>query len=151
MSTFPDVEIWCREVSGGGSVPPADITVAGFRALFPEFAQNTDAQVQGALDQAVAEVNPGQWAMEMYPYAVYYLAAHYLFLYNKRQAIAGGGSGTPGTGGTAATAISKKVGDVSVSYSESLLLKQLDNPYLLSPYGIWYYEHLLPGMGAIAV
>jgi hypothetical protein len=121
-------------------------TVAGFRELFPEFAANTDEQVQAQMNLALAVVNECAWAPELYDYAVYYLTAHYLWLYNLRVADPDAWQKL-----TTGSAIMKKVGDVQVQKSEQLLLKAIDNPYLLTPYGIWYYENLAPAIGAWVV
>ena len=127
-------------------------TVQGFRTLFPEFAANTDAQVQMQMDLALAEVNPELWDEALYDYAVYYLTAHYLCLYDWRVGIVVPGLPKPAEYATGVGAkIMKKVGDVQVQYSAEMLAKALDNPYLWTPYGLWYWDHIGPYLGAIAV
>lgn len=127
-------------------------TVQGFRTLFPEFAANTDPQVQMHLDLALAEVNAEVWDEALYDYAVYYLAAHYLLQYDWRNGIVVPGQPKPSWWNSGIAAMtSKKVGDVSVTYSEQMLAQGLDNPYLWTPYGLWYWQHLDPYVGAVAV
>lgn len=86
------------------------VSVSGFRARFPEFAEADfpDARVDLALEDAALQINAGVWRGKA-DLGMYYLAAHTL-------AIEGAAFG--GTGGSvpAGPVASETVGDVSRSF-----------------------------------
>jgi hypothetical protein len=129
------------------------VTVADFRARFPEFEANPDAQVQTALDDAKPWNGFGAWA-GFYVQGVCTLAAHILALANQRAA--GNGAGSKPTGiirqktGQKAGALSNSFGNwtgYSSGGSSSI-------PAWLAQtgYGVeWYGMARVRGMGAAVV
>jgi len=86
------------------------ITVEKFRELFPEFSPPlppvaTDEQIQMYLDIAETFIDESQWCGN-YENAIYFLAAHYLFILV-----------SPSSNISSGPVSSKSFGDVSISYS----------------------------------
>jgi hypothetical protein len=110
-------------------------TVSGFRTRFPEFSNATtypDPRVQLFLDDAVLCVSETVYK-QFTDLAVYYLAAHELFLATKTSDASGGGAQNIGP------VSSKSAGQVSVSRAVgSLDLKDSDSYYLQTIYGQKY-------------
>ncbi len=57
-----------------------EVNLPAFRARFPEFVNVKDADVQAALDDALAEIEEPRWSAKDYPRAVFFFAAHHLAL-----------------------------------------------------------------------
>jgi hypothetical protein len=129
------------------------VTVADFRARFPEFAANSDEQVQTALDDAKPWNGIAAWGT-FYTQGVCTLAAHTLAVSNQRAA--GNGSGAKPTGiirqktGSRAGALSNSFGNwtgYSSGGSSSI-------PAWLAQtgYGVeWYGMARIRGIGALVV
>ena len=86
------------------------VTPAEFKVRYPEFDSVDDARVQLFLDDATLEMSVDVWG-DLYDRGQGALAAHYLAI--GIQSEAGGG------GGSTAEVTSKKIGDVSYTYSTS--------------------------------
>lgn len=75
-------------------------TVVDFKARFPEFADTAPETITAFMNAATLWVDES-WFERDYPYAIIYLAAHYLQMYQDALASGAiGGSGGGGTGGT---------------------------------------------------
>jgi hypothetical protein len=89
------------------------VTVADFRARFPEFESNSDAQIQTALDDALPWNGYAAWG-QTYIKGVCTLAAHFLAVANQRARKTGGGAAATGI----STFVSgRKAGALSTNYS----------------------------------
>jgi len=122
------------------------ITIAGFRAIFPQFSAVPDSTVQFYLDLAVKQVGKARWeACNLYEEGVYWLAAHYIQL--SIDAENGGGT-------VSGPASSKRVGDVQVSYQTFNIdgMTTLDMFYESTIYGRTFLAWMrLVGVGAVVV
>ena len=125
------------------------VTVEDFRARFPEFATNDDAQIQTALDDALPWNGFAAWG-PTYVKGVCTLAAHFLAVANQR-------ARKPGGGGAGATGIStfisgRKAGALSTNYSTVGAAAGSGNVptwLALTSYGTeWYSMARIRGMGA---
>lgn len=110
------------------------MTPSEFKVIYPEFASVPDAEVQAQLDKSDEYFNVclwGGWLSE----GISNLVAHWLTLaeYRKKLAAAGGN-------GMASAGLSKKVGDLSITNSEALLLSRQSNPYMSTTYGQEYWR-----------
>jgi hypothetical protein len=86
-------------------VPTAD----DLKSRFPEFADVADATIDPFIQAALLWVDES-WFERDYPYAIIYLAAHYLTMYQR--ALAAGATGGGGGGGTGETAVQTYVSDI---------------------------------------
>jgi hypothetical protein len=129
------------------------VTVEDFRARFPEFSLNDDAQVQTALDDALPWNGYAAWG-KTYVKGVCTLAAHFLAVANQRRRGAGG------NGAAAATGIStfvsgRKAGALSTNYSTvgaAAGSGSVPTFLALTSYGQeWYSMARIRGMGAVAL
>lgn len=121
------------------------VTLAGFRARFPEFATAADATVLLCLDDAALEVAAGAWGT-LYERGSYYHAAHFLAL-----RIAATTGAIPG-GGVPGDVASRAVGDVSVSFVRSAPGSASDSSFIRTAYGTEYLRMLRrAGHGAVLV
>lgn len=73
-------------------------TPANVKARFPEFVDVADETIQPFIDAAGIWVDTFMWTETDYYYAIVYLTAHYLALY-QRAIFASSTGGTGGTGG----------------------------------------------------
>lgn len=123
------------------------LTPADFKTRYPEFASVDNARVQTMLDEAQLEVGEGPWGL-FYEKGVFLLTAHLLVIDARRQA-AGGGGGSSSEG----QVVSRKVGDVSVTFgTQAQSANGSDQWYLSSSYGAEYLRlKKRKGMGMIAV
>jgi hypothetical protein len=83
------------------------VTPADIKALFPEFASESDLRIQLFLDQAAFSVNASVWGNKA-DFAIQYLTGHLLTVANR------GGSGAAGP------VTSEKVGDLQRSYANNV-------------------------------
>ena len=119
-----------------------DITVEQFRELLPAFSDSTvypDDEIQSFINLAVVNFNGCFWGSRLQVGEAMWVA-HWL-------TIAGSSSNMPATIPMPSFAISKKVGDTSITYSDKILEQQMQNPYLRTPYGQQYWfmvQHLGP-------
>ncbi|MEX3929748.1 DUF4054 domain-containing protein [Paraburkholderia sp. BR10936] len=133
-----------------------EVTVAEFRARFPEFESNSDEQVTAALEDALPWNGYSRWESK-YVQGVCTLAAHLLALANQRAqsaSAAGGGVAT----GIFRFALSRRAGALSITYgttgSSSTTGGPGQVPYFLSltTYGIeWWSMARIVGMGAVVL
>jgi hypothetical protein len=134
-----------------GTTMTGDITVDQFRALVPAFSdpdQYPDATIQQYINLCPIQFNQCIWGSKLIFGEAMWIA-HWMTLYG-----AGNGTGPPiAVGAMSSYATSKKVGDTSVSYSEGVMEKMFDNPYLLTPYGreYWFMVTHLAGIGLMIV
>lgn len=127
------------------------ITVAQFRANFPEFADVSvypDAQVQFWLDYAYTRLNPHAWADSL-DYGVQLFVAHYLTLAQRN--IASAASGNAGTSGMVTGLLTqKKVDKVSLNFDTSAVTNAGAGSYNSTTYGVLYWELMqMAGMGVV--
>lgn len=101
------------------TVPVADDVLA----IAPELNCETQATINLFLEMAELRINATVWG-KFYKAGVSYLAAHLITLKNRR--------------GTAGGAITLKVGDVEVQYSDLMRDKKMDLAYLQTSYGLEY-------------
>lgn len=124
------------------------VTVEDFRARFPEFATNDDAQIQTALNDALPWNGFASWG-KTYVKGVCTLAAHFLAVSNQRARKAGGGAAATGI----STFVSgRKAGALSTNYSTVGAAGSGDSTpgfLALTSYGQeWYAMARIRGMGA---
>ena len=124
------------------------VTVADFRARFPEFATNDDAQIQTALDDARPWNGHSFWG-KTWVKGVCTLAAHFLAVANQRARKAGGGLAATGI----STFVSgRKAGALSTTYATVGTAASAGNIpgfLALTSYGQeWYSMARIRGMGA---
>ena len=124
------------------------VTVADFRARFPEFETNDDAQIQTALDDALPWNGFTSWG-KTYVKGVCTLAAHFLAVANQRARKAGGGSAAVGV----STFVSgRRAGALSTTYSTvgaAAGSGSVPTFLALTSYGLeWYSMARIRGMGA---
>ncbi|MEX3859642.1 DUF4054 domain-containing protein [Paraburkholderia sp. BR10923] len=132
------------------------VTVEDFRARFPEFAENSDEQVQAALDDALPWNGFSPWGKK-YVQGVTTLAAHLLALSNMRAQSATDAGGGMATGIFRYT-LSRRAGALAVTYGAvgagSSSGGAGDVPYFLglTTYGIqWWSMARIVGMGALVL
>lgn len=126
------------------------VTVASFRADFPEFADATrypDTRVQFWLTLAYKRLNVVRWA-DLLDYGVELFTAHNLALAPRLGA--GGSAGAPGL--TTGLQTSKSVGSVSVSYDVSTGVVEGGGNWNLTAYGVqWLQLAGIVGAGPLQV
>lgn len=121
------------------------MTPAEFKVIFPAFEGENDARVQYVLDSAAAFLDESRWG-DLYTQGLANYAAHLLTMLAVAAVAVGG------VAGISDIAMTKKVGDVSVTKSELMLQAQAKNPLLRTFYGQEYVRMVrLVGMGAVVV
>lgn len=130
------------------------ITVAEFKARFPEFTDSDD-RIQLFINDATPFFDLCRWG-NFYAVGFANFVAHNLALSNQRiaDAAASGVSGGASLNSQAIT--SERVGDVAVTYGSNTSgngrTNVMDNPYMKTTYGQVYYKYVrLAGLGAVAV
>ena len=119
------------------------ITIAGFRARYPQFDSVSDATVQAYLDDAVLRVDEGVWG-DHYETGVYALACHEMTL----QGLGDQPAGAPPAGNVT----SLKDGAVAVTFKQSTNETIGDDYYNQTPCGQKYLSlQRLMGMGIVVV
>lgn len=111
------------------------VSVAGFKTRFPEFSSVTDVRIQAFLDDATLILSPCAFG-DLYDLAVYYYAAHKLYMADLQ---ASSGSGSGGNGGFGVKK-RKKVGKLEVEYDTSGFSEALLNDFLRTQYGRDYLD-----------
>lgn len=121
------------------------MTPSTFKALFPEFASDSDTTVKTFIDLADPYFNATRWG-DFLTEGMACFVAH-------RMAIAAqSASDTAHTGATSLPMVRRKVGDVEAQTSEAILVKSIDNPYLSTSYGRRYWELVqMIGTGMVVV
>lgn len=109
------------------------ITAAEFKIRFPEFVSVADVRVTTMITRAGLQVLEGTWET-LYNEGLYYLTAHYL--YRAEQTAAG--ALTP-----SGALVSKSVGDVSLSFSNSTSLDKVEDFYNSTSYGAEFYTLMM--------
>lgn len=127
------------------------VTIADFRARFPEFATNDDAQIQTALDDARPWNGHSFWG-KTWVKGVCTLAAHFLAVANQRARKAGGGLAATGistfVSGRKAGALSTTYGTVGAAAGAG----NIPGFLALTSYGQeWYSMARIRGMGAMVL
>lgn len=125
------------------------MTVAEFRARYPEFASSVtypDVTVQEWLDTAASFLVPARWGTSL-SLGIGLFTAHYLAL-GRQSALSEGSGAAPGV--SSGMVASKSLGGASVSY-ESLLGQFKDaGAWALTTYGRQYWTLVrLVGMGGM--
>lgn len=121
------------------------MTPAEFKLRFPEFTATADERVQLFIDRSDPFFDQARWG-DFYTEGVGYWVAHGLTL-------SASATSTSGTGMGHQNAVTgKKVGEVQINKSVTLVQAGMDNPYMRTGYG---QEFLLlrkmVGVGALAV
>jgi len=113
-----------------------------FRLWFPKFASESDDRIAFCLRRAEPHLDSELWG-DVYAEGLASLAAHYLATSGKN---AGNDAGGP------VSALSKSVGDVTISRSFAVSSKAGDDPLMETAYGRAYRALARQvGMGAFAV
>lgn len=121
------------------------MTPSMFKALFPEFASDSDATVQAFIDLSAPYFNAERWG-DFLNEGIACFIAHRMAL--AAQTV----SDTSHKGSASLPLVRRKVGDVEAQMSESVLLKSVDNPYLSTSYGRRYWQLVqLIGTGMMVV
>lgn len=116
------------------------MTPTEFKAIFPAFASESDERIQVQLNLADPSFDVARWG-GFYTLGLANYVAHQLTV----GSVVSNGSRQEGV-------ISKKVGEVQVTKSEAILLKQMSNPFNRTHYGQEYLAlSRRVGMGAITV
>jgi hypothetical protein len=113
------------------------MTIAEFKAYFPEFNSTDDTQIQRALDIALATTSESVLGSN-FELGLKYLTAHFVTINSKQ--FAGNGSNTRSIS-------SKSVDGVSLSYGDSLNNDTLNGMLNTTSYG-QMYNRLTLGYGA---
>jgi hypothetical protein len=125
------------------------VTIAQFRAAFPEFASTAnypDAQVQFWLDVAAKLLNVDRW-YDLFDQGAMLFSAHHLVI-ARRDQLAGSSGGMPGA--IQGAVASKSVDKVSVSYQNDSSLYQDAGFWNLTSYGLQYWNLVrMVGAGGI--
>lgn len=123
-----------------GPVPSISVTVAQFRAQFPEFSYVTDAVIQNWITKATPFFDPIRWD-DLLNLGVMYWVAHQITL-------ATANATQPLTDDSTM----QKAGDVSYQRDSRLVNAQAEDPYMRTTYGQMYrYYMRYVGAGAIAL
>lgn len=101
-----------------------EINPTNFKEVFPEFASQSEARVQYFLDSAVEQISEAIFE-KSYQRAVFFLAAHDLTMSDPSKA-------------EKPQVTSEKVGDVSVTYSAGYVVKDADNYFKQTQYGLQF-------------
>lgn len=121
------------------------MTPAELKIIFPQFDGEMDERIQYVLDSAAPHFDVVRWG-DFYTQGLANFTAHTLTMTAVAVVAVGG------VAGGADIATVKKVGDVSVSKSEMMLMEQSKNPFLRTIYGQEYSRlRRLVGMGAVTV
>jgi hypothetical protein len=118
------------------------LTVADFRAIFPEFTVEAypDTQVQFWLDSAANALNPRVWGARLNEGIALYVA-HMLAVNTLKRRLASGGSGAtlPGVPGLATGLVAaKSVGGASITYNTEVGQLADGGAFNLTTYGQEY-------------
>ncbi len=121
------------------------MTPAEFKLQFPEFVAVADERVQLYITRSDPYFDVARWG-DFYTEGVGYWVAHSLTL-------SASPTSTSGTGmGHQNTVTGKKVGEVQVNKSVTLVQVGMDNPYMRTGYGQEFLRlRKMVGIGALAV
>lgn len=123
------------------------VTLASFRAAFPEFASYPDGTVTYNLGLAGRLLSPVRWG-ELYDDGVQFVTAHNLALSPVSATVAG--SGGAAIGAPMGIVSAKSVGPISKTIDTSIGLEDGAGLYGATSYGRRYYQLLtLIGAGGI--
>ena len=120
------------------------LDVAGFRAIFPEFADTTatpDTLISFNLALAYDSLNPIVWGARLDAGAAYY-AAHYVALALQRAAALKAGASPGMVGAISGVVTSKSVGSVSKSMDVSMGQTDGGGSFNTTTYGREYLDLL---------
>lgn len=123
------------------------ITVQQFRALLPAFADTEkypDWMIEMQIMAAECKFNPCVWGCQLFLGEAYWIAHNLLVNEMLEQSPLGASS----------FALSKRVGDTAVTYSESMVLKLAASPNYWTRYGQLYEQlanSLTAGIGIMIV
>ncbi|MET3409467.1 DUF4054 domain-containing protein [Methylobacterium sp. 1030] len=124
------------------------VTLASFRAAFPEFAAYPDTAVTYNLGLASRLLSPARWG-ELYDDGVQFVTAHNLALSPNSATVAGSGGGAA-IGVPTGIVSAKSVGPISKTIDTSIGLEDGAGLYGATSYGRRYYQLLtLIGAGGI--
>lgn len=127
------------------------ITVAQFRANFPEFADISvypDASVQFWLNYAYLRLNAIRWADSL-DYGAQLFVAHYLTVARRNTLSAASGSGSSG-GGVTGLLTQKKVDKVDLTFDVKSVINDGAGQYNATSYGVQYWDLMqMAGMGVV--
>lgn len=116
------------------------MTPAEFKDRYPTFVNEPDSRIQLFLDDASASIDQVVWGT-YYSRGLAALTAHLLVL-----------SSDSASGSGSSAKVSKKVGDLTTTYSEQLVITQSKNPLYRTTFGQIYLRLAKSiGSGAIAV
>jgi hypothetical protein len=145
-----------RSTTALATTPPV-VSVDDFRVRFPEFASNSDEQVDVALDDALPWNGYAAWGTS-YVKGVTTLAAHFLALSNQRAAKANADGTTRPATGIFSYPTMRKAGAPTTQYgasgagSSSGGSGKTPDYLALTSYGQeWYAMARIKGMGAVAL
>jgi hypothetical protein len=153
----PPIACLCGAPRAAG--PPPDVTVADFRARFPEFASNSDDQITVALADAKPWNGYSAWGTS-YSQGVCTLAAHLLAVGNQRATrTSSDGTSRPATG-IIQTVAERRAGALLTRYNTAGSAGSgtgsgggsTPDFLALTSYGQqWYGMARIKGMGAVAI
>lgn len=122
------------------------MTPSEFKALLPEFTNETDIRIQLLLDRSVPYFDVARWG-SFYNDGVMYWVAHEITLANLMAS-----KGGPVKAAKTMDVVRKRVGEIDVMRDSSLVNKGAENQYLRTEYGQRFLQlRRLAGMGAVTV